>query len=167
MGASAAIGAAGALRSGMSARSQADSEAALYRAQAAARLAKAEFDVDTAHRKYRRTKGQGEARAGGSGVSLDSFYDIMNDDAMESALERSAIRWSAKSEAAMLEYQASAAVKRGKDAQTASYINAAGSVVNAFAPLARGTRTTGASGSATGVPMSWNHTSTTYPGSLK
>lgn len=168
MGASAAIGAYGSIKAGSSAKSQADSEAALYRAQAAARLAKAEFDVDTAHRKFRRQEGQVEARAGGSGITLESFYDIMNDDAAESALERAAIRWSAQSEATMLEYQARSATNRGNDAKSASYINAAGAVVNAFAPTIKGRMTTGASGSATGgVPMNWSHTSTTYGGSLK
>ena len=52
MGASAVIGAAGALKSGTAAKNQADSEAALYRSQQAARLQKAEFDVETARRKY-------------------------------------------------------------------------------------------------------------------
>lgn len=168
MGASAVIGAAGALKAGSSAKSQADGEAALYRAQAAARLAKAEFDADTAQRKFRRQEGQVQARAGGSGVTLESFYDVMNDDAAESSLERAAIRWSAQSEASMLEYQANAATRRGEDAKTASYYNAAGAVVGAFSPMAKGSMTTGASGSATGVPMSWAPTSVSYgPGSLK
>jgi hypothetical protein len=170
MGASAAIGVAGAFQAGSSAKNQADGEAALYRAQAAARLAKAEFDAETSHRKYRREKGQVEARASGSGVSLESFYDVMNDDAMEAALERAAIRWSAQSEASMLEYQASAAERRGKDTKTASYINAVGAVVSPFSPLAKGMLTTGASGSVTGgVTMSTPYTApgNVSSGSLK
>lgn len=129
---SAAIGAASSLKAGASAKSQADGEAALYQSQKAARLEKAEFDVATAERKYRRQAGQVVSRAGGSGISLDSFYDVLNDDAEEAALERAAIRWTANSEAKMLDYQSNAATSKGEDAQSASYINAAGAVVSAF-----------------------------------
>lgn len=156
---------------GSSAKRQADSEAAMYRAQAAARLAKAEFDADAANRKYRRGKGQVESRGAASGISLESFYDVMNDDAMESALERAAIRWSAQSEANMLEYQASSATRRGKDAQTASYFNAAGSAVSAFTPMIRssysGSGSTGATKMSAGISLDDNGPAYSYPGSLK
>lgn len=165
MGAAAAIGAGGALFGGASARRQADGEAALYRAQAAARLAKAEFDADTAHRKYRREAGQVQARGAGSGLDLGNFYDVMADDAMESALERAAIRWSAKTEASMLEYQAKSAIQKGKDAQTASYFKAAGAVVGAFAPMASAAPAAG--GSNMGAGISLDDGGNAYGGMLK
>ncbi len=160
MGVSAAVGAAGALHSGAAAKRQADSEAALYQAQAAARLQKAEFDIETARRKHVRQSGTVVARASSTGINTDNFYDVMADDAAEAALERAAIRWSSKAEARMLEYQAESAQRRGKDAQTASYFNAAGAVVNAFKP-AMGAGYAGARG-APGVAVDNNS-----PGMLK
>ena len=152
MGASAVIGAAGALKSGTAAKNQADSEAALYRSQQAARLQKAEFDVETARRKYERNRGTVEARAADTGIDSANFYDILADDAEEAALERAAIRYTGKNEAAMLEYQASAASRRGKDAQTASYFNAAGAVVSSFSPMIRN-RYSSSTGVTTGVSV--------------
>lgn len=134
MAVSAAMGAAGALHEGAAADAAGKGEAALYRAQAASRLQKAEYDAELSRRKYERSKGTVEARAAGEGVDMQNFYDILADDAEEAALERAAIRWSAQSESAMLEYQAGAAERRGKDAKTASYFKAAGAVVGAFSP---------------------------------
>lgn len=134
---SAAVGAAGAMHGGRAAESQAESQAALFRAQAAARIQKGEFDAEMARRRWVRNEGTVVARAAGEGINMANFYDVLDDDAKEAALERAAIRYTAQSEAAMLEYQATDAVRRGKDAKTASYFQAAGAVVGAFAPMAR------------------------------
>jgi hypothetical protein len=160
MGVGAALGAAGSIYAGVAADRQARSEADLYRTQAAARLQKAEFDAAQAQRKFVRNQGTVITRAASTGIDLQDFADVLADDAMESALEKAAIRWSAQSEAKMLEYQASAAIQRGKDAKTASYFRAAGSVVNAFSPLA--SRRADSSAAPSGVSVSDNS-----PGYLK
>ncbi len=155
MGVGAALGAAGALSSGVANQRQANSEAALYEAQAAARLQKAEFDAETARRKFVREAGTVVARAASTGIDMGGFGDVRADDASEAALERAAIRWSSQNEARMLRYQAESAVRRGKDARTASYFQAAGAVVNAFSPMARSAYA-GAKGVAGGVSVSDN-----------
>lgn len=162
MGVSAAVGAAGALHAGRASRKQADSESALYQAQAAARLQKAEFDAETSRRKWVRQEGAVVNRAASTGIDTTNFYDVLADDAQEAALERAAIRWSAKSEAAMLQYQADAAQRRGRDAQTASYFNAAGAALNAFSPAIRARYAQGDTAAAQGVSVSDNN-----PGMLK
>lgn len=133
----AVVGAAGSLHAGASKSSQARGEAALYESQAAARIQKAEFDAETSRRRYERNKGSVEARAAGTDLAMENFYDVLADDAAEAALERAAIRWSAQNEATMLQYQASSARARAKDEMIGAVFNAAGAVVNAYSPAIR------------------------------
>lgn len=133
----AVVGAAGSLHAGASKASQARGEAALYESQAAARIQKAEFDAETSRRRYERNKGAVEARAAGTGLQMENFYDILADDSAEAALERAAIRWSAQNEATMLQYQAGAARSRAKDEMIGAVFNAAGAVVSAYSPMIR------------------------------
>lgn len=150
-GVGAAISAGGALYSGVQANRQARAEAALYESQGAQRLQKAEFDVETTRRRYVREAGRNQAEAAASGIDVASFSDVFADDAKEFALEVSAIRYSAKSEAAMLKYRADMARKRGKAEQTASYFRAASSVVSAFGPsVSQGYGAAGAGGGVGG-----------------
>lgn len=155
-----AIQAGGAIYGGITAQRSANSEAALYESQRSQRLQKAEFDVETLRRQYRRESGRNQAESAASGIDVASFSDVFADDAKEFALEVEAIRYSAKSEAAMLRYRSEMARKRGKEARTASYFQAAGALFGAAGPAlnqryanAGSGATGGVGGSAGGVDL--------------
>lgn len=79
-------------------------------AQADLQIQKGEFDAARAADKFRRTQGQAIANIGATGISLDSFGDVLADNVMESALEQKAIMYGAYSAARNLRSQASGAL---------------------------------------------------------
>jgi len=136
MAAGAALGVAGNLKAGRDAATNARIDAAVYQSQATARMEKANFDISQADNKFRRFEGTRIAHAAGSGIDSQSFYDAFADDAAESSLEKHAIIYTAQHDVQYLGYQADSSLRRGDQAQDASYFGAASSVVNAVAPFA-------------------------------
>lgn len=115
-------------------------------AQAQLQLEKGEFDAATAARKFQRTQGQAIANIGQTGISLDSFSDVLADNVMESALEQKAIRFGAANAAANLRSQATGAAVSGTAAVIGGTFGAAGQYMAGqakAAALAKGIDTSG------------------------
>jgi hypothetical protein len=132
LGAQAVVGVAGSLSAGSAQAKAHAANAAALEVQRQNRLEKARFDVEQHDRKFRRASGSRDALIGTTGIDAQSFSDVRTDDAAESALEKAAIMWSAQNEANMLQFQADAQRRQGKDAKTASYFNAASAALSAM-----------------------------------
>jgi hypothetical protein len=130
--------------------------AAALEQQAQIRLQKGEFDADQAINKYERLAGQARANIGVTGISADSFGDVLADSAMESALEVKAIRWGAAHEAKNLQFQASVQRANAKAAKVGGIFGVLGSALKGFSAF-KGMQPGGTQGFS--VP-SWNATVT-------
>jgi hypothetical protein len=91
---------------------------------------KAKYDIDQLKRNFERKQGNNIARVGGENLNLATFADVLADDALESYLERKAVRISADSEIRNLNDQAGQQISVGKNARKSSYLNAAGTAVS-------------------------------------
>lgn len=127
---SAAVGAGGSIMQGMSAKRTADANAAALRVNADRREMKADFDIERTERQFQTQQGALRARIALSGITQGSFSDLIAADASERAMQVAGIEWSAQNDVDNLNFQASAAENQGRNAMTAGFINAAGSVVS-------------------------------------
>lgn len=139
---STAVSAIGAMQGASAAAADAKANEQLTLQQAEARKQKAEYDTESAERKFRRVEGKQFANAASSGFSTMSFADIFEDSALESETEVAAIQWSADHDVAQLKTQASAHAARGKNAQTGGFLSAAGSI---FGGLGKAYKSSGGS----------------------
>ncbi len=130
-GASAGISAFGSIKSGKAAKKAGKAQQAAYNEMAKKRLEKVAFDTEELTRSYTRKTGSNLAQIGTTGITRASFYDVLADDAAEFALAKDVVKYTGENEAAQLRTQGGIAYQAGKDAQTASYINAASSIVGA------------------------------------
>lgn len=126
-----AVGAAGNLFAGFSQKQSADANAAALETSAQQRAQKEKFDVERADVRYRRETGHVIAKAGSTNVDLQSFSDVLADDAKESALEQKAIHVSSQIDQANLRFQAAGQKAAGKTAMISGIFSAVGSVVKA------------------------------------
>jgi len=126
-----AVGAAGNLFAGFSAKQSADANAAALETAAKQREQKAQFDIEQATRKYTRQTGTVIAKAASTNVDLSSFDSVLADDAKESMLERKAISVSAQIDEANLRFQAAGQKAAGKAAEIGGIFAAGGSILKA------------------------------------
>jgi len=126
-----AVGAAGNLFAGFSAKQTADTNAAALENSAQQRAEKEKFDTERADNRFRRVQGAVIAKAGSTNIDLSSFSDVLADDAKESALEKQAIHVSSQIDQQNLRFQAAGQKAAGKTALISGIFNAAGSVVKA------------------------------------
>lgn len=143
-----AVGAAGAVKAGRDSMSAARANESMYQAQAKARTDKAAYDIERQENKFRRFEGTQIAHAAGSGIDLRSFYDAFADDAAESELEKSAIRWSAANDVNYLSYQGDSAMRRGRAERNAAYIKGFNAVIGSWQGGASNIRTSSGGSSA-------------------
>ncbi|MGJ4857072.1 hypothetical protein ACN6KF_003056 [Labrys sp. La1] len=137
-GLSAAMGAVGAIQQGSAAKAQADAQADAYRRQALIETQTGEYQAARRQDQVNNTMGTQTALVGGSGVTLDgSPSDVISSTASEGALDTSAIRWNARNQADTLNYQAKLSNISGKNAQTGSYFNAAGSLFGGLGQIGK------------------------------
>lgn len=127
-----AISGFGRIFGGMAEARVRNENAAIQDHQADLRIQKGEFDAAQAERRFERQQGEVVAQAGKSGVDAASFYDVLNDDASEAALEREAIRYTARNEAFQLRRQARSQRRAGQDAIIGGFISGAGEVVSSL-----------------------------------
>ena len=130
--------------------------AALFDQQAIARIEKGEFDAAQSRRRFNRQQGETIAAIGTTGVDASSFLDVLMDDASEAALEREAIRHTARAEADQLRFQGREQRRAAKGAVIGSLVGAAASVVNSVAGAryrSSGSTTGGSAGVSTSTPF--------------
>lgn len=123
-----AVSAAGTVATGYMGMKAGEANADGYRQQAIMREEKAKFDSSQAITRFQRTQGQAIANIGTTGISIESFSDVLADSAIESALEVEAIKWQGTAEANNLRFQADAQEYQGKAAFIGSLFAAAGQV---------------------------------------
>jgi len=111
--------------------SKGSAEAKAHRANAAAAQAakiateqKAAVDVDTATRDYRLATARNQNSIGKSGVSAQSFYDVLADDAAQSNLEVQKIYFNADSRRTQLDFTISGENAAARDAKRSGIIGA-------------------------------------------
>ncbi|WP_448950593.1 hypothetical protein [Labrys neptuniae] len=130
------LSAIGAIQQGNAAKAQADAQADAYRRQALIESQTGEYQAQRRQDQINSTIGTQTALVGGSGVNFDgSPSDVIGSTASEGALDTSAIRWNAKNQADTLGYQAKLANIQGKNAQTGSYLSAAGNLFSGLGKL--------------------------------
>lgn len=122
----AVVGAAGSITTGIMGAKSASFNARELDRQAEIRREKAEYDVRQATTKFERLQGQTIASAATTGLSLQSFSDVLADSVMEHALEVKAIRWGGGNEARNLEGQAAGQRYNGQAAMIGGIFGAAG-----------------------------------------
>lgn len=133
-----AVSMAGAIQQGSAAKAQADAQADAYRRQALIETQTGEYQAARRQDQVNNTMGTQTALVGGSGVTLDgSPSDVISSTASEGALDTSAIRWNARNQADTLNYQAKLSNISGKNAQTGSYFNAAGSLFGGLGQIGK------------------------------
>lgn len=130
LGVGTAVSTYGQIKQGQAAAKAGEREEQSYSELADRRLEKVKYDIEQVTRDYTRKTGKNIAAIGQSGIAVTSFYDVLADSANELEREKAALRYTAKLEADQLRERGSIAVSAGKDAQTASYIGAAGTVIN-------------------------------------
>lgn len=121
-----AVSAAGSLASGYMGMQAGKANAAGYRQQAILREEKAKYDSAQAITRFERTQGQAVANIGTTGLSIESFSDVLADSAVESALEVEAIKWQGHAEANNLRFQAATQEYQGKAAMISGIFSAVG-----------------------------------------
>ncbi len=129
--ASAGIGLVGNLMAGFSKRAEANANAAALEVSAQQREQKAIFDTEREANRFTRQQGTVVAKAGSTNVDLQSFSDVLADDAKESALARKAIAVSASIDEHNLRFQAAGQRRQANAALLTGIFSAAGSVVSA------------------------------------
>jgi hypothetical protein len=132
----AAISAVGAISSG-SAESKTDQQNADYARQQAqqrqqkanfdstARLAKMNFDIEQSQRNSTRKMGTIKASIAGSGLDVNSFSNVLADDAKEASLEVQSIRYTGNLDAYQIQYQGASEVSQLGHQVAADEANAA------------------------------------------
>jgi hypothetical protein len=127
---------AGSLHAGEMKSGIASANARLFDEQAKARIEKGKFDAQTAMRNYSRAKGTALSRIASSGVSAQSFYDVLADDAAEAALQRKAIKYGAQAEADNLRFQAAGQRLEARAAKDGARIAAIGNAASGVSDFA-------------------------------
>lgn len=134
LAASAAVSAVGAIRSGNMQKAAADREATLTQQQADVAMRDGLAEDERARVQMRQQLGMqlaASAEAGG-GLNSDQLRQSIYDAEMDSA----AIRYGVASKAQALRDQASVTRFQGRQARTAGYLNAAGTLLNAASSAA-------------------------------
>lgn len=125
------VGAAGALSAGVAEQKTSNANAKQLYSKAKEVDEKAKYDIDQLKRGYERSRGANVAKIASSDLNQATFGDVLADDALESFLERKAVRHSANSDIRSLHTQAANEIREGKNARTASYFNAASTALGA------------------------------------
>ena len=131
--AAAGVSAAGSLSSASAGAKAHKASAAAFEQQAIMREQKGAFDAQQAIHRYDRNRGQTVASIGTTGLSLESFSDVLADSAVESALEVKAIKYGAKAEADNLRFQAAGQRVQAKTTRQAGTLSAVGTMLGAGA----------------------------------
>lgn len=126
------ISGAGTVLGGFSAMKTGRAQAAQLQQQAQLRQAKAQFDSEMVMRRFERNRGSKLAGIAATGISAESFYDVLADDAAEAALEREAIKFGATADVANLQARANDVRAQGDAAFVGSLFSAAGSMASGF-----------------------------------
>lgn len=133
----AGISAAGAIVQGVAAKGTADANAAALETAANDRQAKQQYELEEADRSYRRTAGTVRAAIGSTNLDMQSFSDVLDDDAKESALQKMAIKHNAAIETRNIMFQAEGQRQAGKNAMIASVFNAGTAFAGGYANNAK------------------------------
>tara|TARA_R110000787_G_scaffold60809_1_gene137898 strand:+ start:4149 stop:4640 length:492 start_codon:yes stop_codon:yes gene_type:complete len=126
--AGAALSAAGAVQQGNAAKQAGKFNAAVANNNAIASRQNASANAKRQAREARQRAGTNRANAAASGTYGDS-YDLLVDNAMEEELDRRTIIHQGDLQAQGLEASAGLLISQGKQAQTAGYTSAAGSLL--------------------------------------
>ena len=127
---SAAIGAVGSLYGGLSANRAARDNAALLDRQSALRMEQARVEQESADIRARRAAGSRNAGIGTTGVTAESFSDVINDDLQSTALEQRLIQYGALTDSQNLRAKAGNMRKQGSEALIGSVFSAAGQIAD-------------------------------------
>lgn len=146
--ASTAISAVGAISSGNAAKSQADYQAKVAENNAITVGQQTAANVEAQDRDRRLRRGANFASAGASGVGIDSFGDILQQNAALEQLDILTIQSEGLLQQQNFESEASLAKARGKSARTAGYIGAASSILGGASKLGGGAAPAGPSSEA-------------------
>lgn len=132
-----AISAGGSLMGGIQAQQSADANAAALEQQGVARREKGKYDAEAAQRDLTRNEGALTNRIAGTGVTQDSFSDVMADTIAEGKLAQAAIKWGADREIANLQFQADASRSKGQSALFSGLIGAASAGVAGYGKVTK------------------------------
>lgn len=120
------------LYQGAQAKKRAKSNADVLERQAALRQEKARVDIEQADIRARRQAGARDAIIGTSGVSAESFSDIIDDDLKSAALDKQLIKYGADIDSSNIRMKAAQQRSEGKAALFGSVLSAAGSVAAGY-----------------------------------
>lgn len=123
------VQALGSIREGNAAKAQANYEAGIARQNADRVAQQTAVQSEQQDREQRMRRGANIAAAGGSGVGLDSFGDILQQNAMQERLDILTLESEGLLQQQNFESQASLAKQRGKNAQIGGYVGAASSIL--------------------------------------
>lgn len=137
------ISGAGQVVGGISANQTAKANAKGLENQARLREEKGKYDVAAEERRFARDQGTKLAQIAKSGLAGASFYDVLNDDAEESALAKEAIKFGAVADATNVRNQAESVKAQGKAALVGSVFAAAGTVASGAGNAYKATNTAG------------------------
>jgi len=130
--ASGTMGAAGSLFGGVSSMQAGFANSDLLNRQAALRQEKARVDIEAADIRFRRASGERNAGIGTTGISADSFSDVIDDDLKTSSLEKRLIQYGADVDSANLRMQAKMAKSQGIQRFVGSIFSAGGQMAGAY-----------------------------------
>ncbi|WP_448953073.1 hypothetical protein [Labrys neptuniae] len=133
-----AVSVAGAIQQGNAAKAQADAQAAAQRRQAVIETQTGEYQAQRKNEEGQQIIGQQMAAVGGSGFTNDgSPTDVYKSTASSNRLDQDAIRWNATNQSNNLTYQAQLSNIQGKNAQTGSYLSAAGNLFGGLGQIGK------------------------------
>lgn len=133
---SAATAAAGAISQGNAAKSAAEQNALVMERNAVISRQQGTAAAERQEREGRIRMGAARASAGGSGVTLDSFGDLLEDSAKQEELDRLTILYNSELQAQSGELSAAGERMAGDAAQSAGRLGAAGSLLSAAGSVA-------------------------------
>jgi hypothetical protein len=149
MAASAGIGAIGEIQQGYAAKQQAEYNASVAEANAAAARQQAALDESTSRKKSSMLLGTIRARAAANTGDVEgSALDVLADSAAEAELEALVLRYGGEVKARQSESEARLLRQRGKDAVWGGYIGAGTKLLTAAAYGAKAYGAPSAGGSA-------------------
>ena len=130
------IGVAGAIAQGQAAAASAEAQARAYEQQAQGEQQAAAFEAMQEHRKQELQMSAARAQVGASGVGFQgSPTAVLTANAGQGQLDLEAIRYGSQLRQNTLTTQAEISRMEGKQARTASFINAAGTAVRGFGSM--------------------------------
>lgn len=133
-----AVSAAGSIASGQAQKAQADAQAKAYQQQAQQEQLQGQYQADRKQEEINQQIGSQTAQIAASGVgTTGSPTDVVASTASQGSLDRSAILYGAKVRSQNDMYQAQLSKISGRNAQTGSYLSAAGSVFGGLGQMGK------------------------------